>query len=89
MQGVTEVCVLAHRAGVTLSSPHSGTCLLIFSNKCLITEKKKQWIYEIFRQMNGVGGYHPEWGNPITIEVTWHALTDKWILTKKLRIAKI
>ena len=35
------------------------------------------------------GGYHPEWGNPITKEVTWYALTDKWILAQKLRIPKI
>ena len=39
--------------------------------------------------MDGSGGYHPEWGNPITKEVTWYALTDKWILAQKLRIPKI
>jgi hypothetical protein len=39
--------------------------------------------------MNGSGGCHPEWGNPITKECTWYALTDKWILAKKLRTAKI
>jgi hypothetical protein len=32
--------------------------------------------------------YHPEWGNPITKEHTWYALT-KWILAQKLRILKI
>ena len=32
---------------------------------------------------------HPEWGNPITKEITWYALTDKWILAQKLRIPKI
>jgi hypothetical protein len=32
---------------------------------------------------------HPEWGNPITKEVTWYALTDKWILAQKPRILKI
>jgi hypothetical protein len=26
----------------------------------------KKWIYEIPRQMDGPGGYHPEWSNPIT-----------------------
>jgi hypothetical protein len=31
-------------------------------------------------QMDVSGGYHPEWGNPITKEVTGCALTDKWIL---------
>ena len=31
----------------------------------------------------------PEWGNPITIELTWYALTDKWLLSQKLRIPKI
>ena len=45
--------------------------------------------YEIPRQMDGSGGYHPEWGNPITKEITWYALTDKWILAQKLRIPKI
>ena len=39
--------------------------------------------------MDVSGGYHPEWGNPVTKEVTWYALTDKWILAQKLRIAKI
>ena len=34
-------------------------------------------------------GYRPEWGNPITKEVTWYALTDKWILAQKHRISKI
>jgi hypothetical protein len=39
--------------------------------------------------MDGSGGYHPEWGNPIIKELTWFALTDKWILAQKLRISKI
>ena len=50
---------------------------------------KKQWIYEIPRQMDGPGGHHPEWGNPITKELKWYVLTDKWILAQKLRIPKI
>ena len=33
--------------------------------------------------------YHPEWGNLITKEHTWYALTDKWILAQKLRIPNI
>ena len=40
-------------------------------------------------QMDVSGGYHAEWGNPITKEVTWYALTDKWILAQKPRIPKI
>jgi hypothetical protein len=39
--------------------------------------------------MDVSGGYHPEWGNPITKEITWYALTDKWILAQKPRIPKI
>jgi hypothetical protein len=39
--------------------------------------------------MHESGGYHPEWGNPITKELTWYVLTDKWILAQKLRIPKI
>ena len=39
--------------------------------------------------MDGTRKYHPEWGNPITKELTWYALTDKWILAHKLRIPKI
>ena len=39
--------------------------------------------------MDVSGEYHPEWGNPITKEHTWYALTDKWILAQKLRIPKI
>jgi hypothetical protein len=39
--------------------------------------------------MDASGGCHPEWGNPITKEHTWYALTDKRILAPKLRIYKI
>ena len=39
--------------------------------------------------MDASGGYHPEWGNSITKELTWYALTDKWILAQKLRIPKV
>jgi hypothetical protein len=39
--------------------------------------------------MDGSGGYHRRWGNPITKEHTWYALIDKWILAQKLRIPKI
>ena len=39
--------------------------------------------------MDGPGGHHPEWGNPITKELIWYALTDKWILAQKLWIPKI
>jgi hypothetical protein len=49
----------------------------------------KEWIYEIPRQMDRPGGHHPEWGNPITKELTQYVLTDKWILAQKLRILKI
>ena len=38
--------------------------------------------------MDGFGGYHPEWGNSITRELTWYVLTDNWILAQKLRIPK-
>ena len=34
--------------------------------------------------MDGPGGHHPEWGNPITKELTWYAFTDKWLLAQKL-----
>jgi hypothetical protein len=39
--------------------------------------------------MDGTRKYQPESGNPITKEYTWYALTDKWILVKKLRIPMI
>ena len=39
--------------------------------------------------MVGPGRHYPEWGNPITKELTWYVLTDKWILAQKLRIPKI
>jgi len=54
---------------------------------------REEWIqkmcYKILRQMDESGWYHPEWGNPITKEHTWYALTDKWILAQKLRVPKI
>jgi hypothetical protein len=39
--------------------------------------------------MDVSGGYHLEWGNPITKENTWFAPTDKWILALGLRIPNI
>jgi hypothetical protein len=39
--------------------------------------------------MDGPRGHHPEWGNPVTKELTQYALTDKWILAQKLKIPKI
>jgi hypothetical protein len=39
--------------------------------------------------MDGSGGYHPEWGNPIMKEDTWYVLTDKCILAQNLRIPTI
>jgi len=33
--------------------------------------------------------YHPEWGNSIIENPTWHALTDRWILAQKLKWPKI
>jgi hypothetical protein len=50
---------------------------------------KKQWIHEILWQMDGTRKYHPEWGNPITKEYTWYALTGKWIIAQKFWIPKI
>jgi hypothetical protein len=49
----------------------------------------KQRLHDILRQMDGSGGYLPEWGNPVTRDHTWFALTDKWILVQKLQILKI
>jgi hypothetical protein len=39
--------------------------------------------------MDGSKGYHSEWGKPITKELTWYALIDKWLLAQKLKIPKI
>ena len=39
--------------------------------------------------MDVSGGYHPEWSNLVKKEVTWYALTDKWISAQNPRIAKI
>jgi hypothetical protein len=39
--------------------------------------------------MDGTRKCHSEWGNPITKEHTWNALTDKWILAKKFRMPRI
>ena len=39
--------------------------------------------------MDGTRKYHPKCDNPITKEHTWYALTNKWILTPKLRIPTI
>ena len=38
--------------------------------------------------MDGPGGHYPEWGNPITKELKWYVLTDKWILAQKLSIVR-
>ena len=39
--------------------------------------------------MDGSEGFHPEWGIPVTKELTQYILTDKWILAQKFRIPKI
>ena len=39
--------------------------------------------------MDGSGGYYPEWSNPITKEVSWYALIDKWILAQNLEYPTI
>jgi hypothetical protein len=39
--------------------------------------------------MDGTIKYHSEWGNTITKEYTWYALTYKWILVPKLQITNI
>ena len=43
---------------------------------------------DIHRQMDGTWNY-PEWGNSVTKEHTLYALTDKWILARKLQMLKI
>ena len=37
--------------------------------------------------MNGTWKY-PEWGDSVTKEHTWYALTNKWVLAHKFRISK-
>jgi hypothetical protein len=49
----------------------------------------KQWLHEILRQMDGIWKYHPDQVNPVTKVHTWYVLTDKWIITQKLRMPKI
>ena len=39
--------------------------------------------------MDGTRRCHPERGNPVTKEHIWYALTDKWILSQKLKINKL
>ena len=51
--------------------------------------KNSEFIKFLGKWMYVSGGYHPEWGNPITKEGTWYALTNKWILAQKPRIPKI
>jgi len=62
---------------------------LVLLHNGVLLSKQKQWIYEIIRQMDASGGYHPEWCNPITKQHKWYTLTDKWLLAQKLRIPKI
>jgi hypothetical protein len=62
---------------------------VVYLHNRVLLSNWKQWIHEIIRQMDGSGGYLPEWGNPFTKEHTWYALTDKQIFTQKLRMSKI
>ena len=39
--------------------------------------------------MDGSGWYVPKWDSTITKESTWYILTDKWILSLKLRKNKV
>jgi len=58
---------------------HNGTLL----------SYQKQWLYEIHRQMDGTGEYHPEWGKPITEKHTWYVFIDKWPLAQMLELPKM
>jgi hypothetical protein len=49
---------------------------------------KNNEFMKFHRQMDGSRKYHPERGNPVSKEHTWYALSDKWILTQKLRTPK-
>ena len=48
--------------------------------------KQDMLVYLLHKEKHR-GGYHPKWGNPITKEHIWYALTDKW--AQKLRKPKI
>jgi hypothetical protein len=75
---------------VSFCSPHSHLSRLVLAGSGNQDDSPRySQIYEIFRQMDGSGGYHPECGNPITKEHTLYAITGKWILSQKLRISKI
>ena len=50
---------------------------------------KKQQIYEILKEMDATIKYYSEWGNPITKEDSWYALTGKRILAQKPGMTKI
>jgi len=54
----------------------------------ILLSYQKQWLYEIHRQMDGTGKYHPVWGNPITEKHTWYALIDKWLLAQMLELPR-
>jgi hypothetical protein len=62
---------------------------VVHSHNGVLLSNEKQWIHEILRQMDASGVYLPEWGNPITKEHIWYALTDKQIFSQRLRISKI
>jgi hypothetical protein len=68
-----------------------STSLLASAFTWIFDHRYSDWCeVEFPRQMDGPGGYHPEWDNPITKELTWYVLTDKWISElQKLRIPKI
>ena len=81
--GFFGIAVVFHSPVIFQSQQHGE------SSGALCWDHAEDQIYEILRQMDVSGGYHSEWGNPITKEDTWYAPTDKWILAQKLRIPKI
>ena len=62
---------------------------VIYLHNRKLLSYQKHWIHDILRQMGGTGKYHSKWGITITKEHTWHAFTDKGILSQKLGIPKI
>ena len=48
----------------------------------ILAESIQFWLSIVIRCV------YPEWGNPITKELKWNVLTDQWILTQKLSIAR-
>jgi hypothetical protein len=77
------------RSQMSLNRGMDTETVYIYTMEYYPAIKNHEFTKFLIRQRNVTRKYHPGWGNPITEEHSWYALTDNRILAQKFRIPKI